>query len=105
MFTDRVEYTTQIDQSWTIELERSNSRSAYRCQAQHQSEILVPGKMFIPALLTGMKQENRRVSDRIGSRGPIGLVLVAAMTAESQVLSCCQPAKAARHNVINGEGI
>ena len=40
MFTNRIEHTTQIDQSWTIELQRRNGGSAGRRQSEHVREVI-----------------------------------------------------------------
>ena len=55
MFTNCIEHTTQIDQTWTVELKRRNGGSARRRQSEHAREVIVPGKMCFPALLTRIK--------------------------------------------------
>src|SRR5262245_20152118 len=105
MFTNRIEYTTQIDQSWTVELQRRNGGSARRRQSEHVCEVIIPGKMCFPALLARMKQPHRCVSDGISNNSSPGFMLVAAVAAERQIVSRRRPAKTAWYDVINCEGI
>ena len=81
MFTNRIEYTTQVNQSWTVELKRSNGGSACRRQSEHVREVIVPGKMCFPALLTRMKQPYEYGSDGISDNYALGFMLIAAVAA------------------------
>lgn len=105
MFTNRVEHATQIDQSWTIEMEHVDGHSTDRRQAQDQRKIFIPGKMVIPAVLTRMKEGTGRTRDWLGGNDASSLVLVAALTAECQVLRCSRSPETTRQNMINGEGV
>ena len=104
MFTNRIEHTTQIDQSWTVELKRRNGCSARRRQSEHVREVIVPGKMCFPALLARMKQPHD-FSDGISNNHSLGFMLVAAVTAERQIVSRRRPAETAWYDVVNCEGI
>jgi hypothetical protein len=105
MFTYRIEYTTQIDQSWTVELKRCNGDSARWRQSEHVCEVIVPGKMCSPALRARMKQPHECFSDRIRNNCSPGFMLVAAVAAECQIVSRRRPAETAWYDVINSEGI
>ena len=105
MFTNRIEYTTQIDQSWTVELQRRNGGSARRRQSEHVCEVIIPGKMCFPALLARMKQPHECFSDGISNNCSPGLMLVAAVAAERQIVSRRRPAETAQYDVIHCEGI
>jgi len=91
MFTNRIEYTTQIDQSWTIELKRRNGGSARRRQSEHAREVIVPGKMYSPALLARMKQPYECFSDGSRNNSSPGCMLVAAVAAECPIVSGGHP--------------
>src|SRR6266849_6862376 len=105
MFTNRIEYTTQIDQAWTVELQRRNGGSARWRQSEHVREVIVPGKMCSPALLARMKQPHECFSDGISNNSSPGFMLVAAVAAECQTVSRRRPAETAWYDVINCEGI
>jgi hypothetical protein len=105
MFTKRIERTTQIDQSWTVELQRRNGGSARRRQGEHACEVIVPGKMCSPALLARMKQPHECFSDGISNNSALGFMLVAAVAAECQIVSRRRPTETAWYDVINCEGI
>src|SRR5262249_19202795 len=100
MFTKRIEYTTQINQSWTIELQRHNGGSARRRQGEHACEVIVPGKMCSPALLAWMKQPHECFSDGISNNSAPGFMLVAAVAAECQIVSRRRPAETAWYDMI-----
>jgi len=87
MFTNRIEYTTQVNQSWTVELKRRNGGSARRRQSEHAREVIVPGKMCSPALLAWMKQPHEYFSDGISNNSALGFMLVTAVAAECQIVS------------------
>src|SRR6266511_906038 len=87
MFTQCVEHATQIDQSWTIQLKRCDGCSACRRQAKHEGEVIVPGKMFFPAMLARMKQRHERVGDGIGRSNAHGFMLITAVTTVCQIIS------------------
>jgi len=95
MFTNCIEYTTQIDQSWTIELKRRNGGSARRRQSEHAREVIVPGKMYSPALLARMKQPYECFSYGIRNNSSLGFMLVAAVAAECQIVRRRRPAETA----------
>ena len=105
MFTNRIEYTTQIDQSWTVEVKRRNGGPARRRQSEHAREVIAPGKMCSPALLARMKQPHECFRDGIRNNSALGFMLVAAVAAECQIVSRRQPAETAWYDVINCEGI
>jgi hypothetical protein len=101
MFTNRIKHTTQIDQSWTIELKRGDGGSSRWRQAEYESEVIVPGKMFFPAVLARMKQRRECSSDGIWYSSACGLMLVAAVTTEGQLISRCRPTETAWYDVIH----
>ena len=105
MFTNRIEHTTQIDQAWTVELQRRDDGSARRCQSEYVREVIVPGKMCFPALLARMKQPYEYCSDRISCNHSLGFMLVAAVAAERQIVSRRRPTETVGYDVINCEGI
>src|SRR5215831_7815884 len=105
MFTNRIKHTTQIHQSWTVELQRHNGGSARRRQSEHAREVIVPGKMCSPVLLARMKQPHECFSDGVSNNGSPGFMLVAAVAAERQIVSRRRPTETAWYDVIHCEGI
>jgi hypothetical protein len=105
MFTNRIEHTTQIDQSWTVEPQRRNGGSAGRRQSEHVREVIVPGKMCSTALLARMTQPHECFSDGISNNSSPGFMLVTVVAAECQIVSRRRPTETAWYDVIHCEGI
>ncbi len=58
MYSRGMKHAAQIEQASAIEVQRCNSRSANRRQADNLGEVLVPGEVFVPALPTRMKERH-----------------------------------------------
>src|SRR5262249_4609525 len=103
MFTGLVHYATQIHQSHTIKLQRFYCGASCGRQADHHCEILVPGKVLIPALFARMKQRRRQTGYWIGGGDLGSFTLIASITAKSQVLRHCRSAKTEWDDVVDRE--
>ena len=85
---------------------QSRNRGAARdCQTDHQTEIVVPGEMFLPALRARIEQWRGFTRQRIKSRDARSLALIAAATTETQIFGRSWAAEAEWDDVVSREWI
>lgn len=105
MLSDGIEYSPQIDETLTIEMQRFDRRSTRRRQTKDDGVILVPGEMLGPDLMSWMKQQGARFGQRINGGGAPGFVLITSETSESQIVGIVRSADTARDDVIDRQRI
>jgi hypothetical protein len=72
MFVVEQQKATKIDYAFAVQIEFPDCSAAGRSQANDIKVIRAPGEMFIPVIVTGMKERDCAACRWINSMGFIG---------------------------------
>lgn len=86
VLVDKQEQLTLVYDAAAIQVECRDGRAANGREADQQSEIIAPRKMFVPVVLARMKEWNDSLGERVNGGGLVVLDIVATLAGARAVV-------------------
>jgi hypothetical protein len=84
-----------------VQAQESDPRTSRGCQPTDRHKVLPPGKVFVPSLLSGVKQRNDVAIVRIRSVLSRPFELIAAIAGQTEVVRGRGPARGERNAMLD----
>ena len=105
MFADQQQEPSLVDDTPAVQVQRRDGGAANRGKANHHCVIIAPGKMFVPVVLTWVKQRDCFLTEVIKSGGFVIFEIVTALASAGEVFSAAFAADGERDDVLVGERV
>jgi hypothetical protein len=104
MVPARSELAAEVYDVLPVQPESLDRRPSGRSQAEDPKVVVAPREVLIPSILARMEQRRILAGDRIDRVYACVLVVVAALTGESEIVPDGAASSDSRNDVFDGEG-
>ncbi len=105
MFPNGIEQPTQMNHSIPIKEKCRDCRTTSRSKPDDQREVVAPGEVGIPAIVTGMVQWHALAAHWIERFNLVILVVIATLTRKREVFQRCRSALGTWSHVLDRKGL